>query len=130
MPSSLISADLVIKVNAAFLAVFAVQFILVPDLLFAQNFQAGSYELDRIHYWIMRSFGVLGLGFCGLTLQVDADKFLVYMTAFHFAFCSVLPWYAQAMLPTTPMHLVASGGTAVIAVLYLAALAGRKSKDD
>ena len=118
----MVSASVVFKINAAFLGVFALQFLLVPHILMEQNFQAGSYTLDRFHYFFMRGFGVLALGFIGLSVQVDADKFLPFMTAFHFAFCTALPWYAQAFLPTTPMHYVATGGTIVIAALFLMAL--------
>ena len=127
----MISADLVFKINAAFFGFFSAQFLLLPDMLMEQNFVAGSYTLDKYHYFIMRGFGTLGLFFCALMVQLDAAKFLPFFTVFHFTFCAVLPWYAQIMMETKPMHLVASGGTAVIAVLHLLALASSsKSKSN
>ena len=102
------------KVNAAFLGFFSLQIILCPQFLTDTNFADGR-KLDAVHIWLMRGFGVLGAGFCGLIAMIDAKKYLGYMTAMMIGFCSSLPFYAHAWLPVRlPEHYLPVGGMAAL----------------
>lgn len=118
----------VVKANAAFLGMFSLQFIFVPQFLMDTNFSP-SPKLDEFHVFIMRGFGVLALGFNYLTLQVDAKKWLKFFTATNIVFCAALPFYAQVMFPVKlPEHYFAVGGCALLlaAQIYLCLPSGMK----
>ena len=121
-------ASLVTKANAAFFSFFAAQMIFTPDLLMATNFQPGSYSLDKWHYWMLRGMGAIGLGYVMMTVMGDAQKLMPLMTAVNIAFCSLVPWYAQAKLPVKlPEHYIPVVGTSLLVAgqVYCVAMGGK-----
>ncbi len=71
-------AATVIKASAAFLGVFSLQFVFCPQFLYDTNFSDGK-TLDEIHIFICRGFGIAGLYFCAVVVQLDAMAYLKYL---------------------------------------------------
>jgi hypothetical protein len=111
-------AATVVKASAAFLTVFALQFLFCPQFLYDTNFSQPKV-LDEWHIWICRGFGVLGLFFSALIVQLDAKAFLKYLTVFNFIFACSLPFYAQVFMAVNePDHYVPVGGMALLVAAH------------
>jgi CDP-diglyceride synthetase len=112
-------AATVIKASAAFLGVFSLQFVFCPQFLYDTNFSDGK-TLDEIHIFICRGFGIAGLYFCAVVVQLDAVAYLKYLTIFNTVFSCVMPFYAQAFLPVRlPDHYVPVGGMVVLIAAHV-----------
>ena len=91
------------------------------QLSFAQRLALGQAHLDEFHLFICQAFGVLGLFFCGLIIQLPAKKYLTFMTVFNILFSSSLPFYAQyAFAVKLPDHYLPVGGCALICLAHVA----------
>jgi hypothetical protein len=119
MPSKLsFDAATVTKASALFFGFFSLQFLLCPEFLTATNFT--GVKLDKYHLFVCQGFGVLGLFFCGLLWQLDAKKFLPFLTAWTCAFSAVMPLYAQTQLPVKlPDHYMPLAGCGALSLAYL-----------
>lgn len=114
-----LSSEQTFKGSAIFMAVFGLQFLIAPAFLMSQNFQEGSYELDKWHNFTMRGCGAAFLGVTTFYWNTahDADRYMKGATLSFFLTAVVLPWNAQLNLPVKmPMHLVPTLGC-----LYLGA---------
>ena len=119
-------ASTVIKANAAFLGVYALQMIVCPHFVYDMNF-SDNKTLDANHIFLFRGFGIMCLYFCALTVQLDAAKYLKFLTVFNIAFACIVPFYAQANLAVRPEHRVAVGGVSmfIVAHVYLYLTSGK-----
>ena len=110
---------LLFKANAAFLTVFALQFIFMPQFLFDTNFDPAP-TLDEFHLFFCRGFGVLALGMCWLITKIDSKKFLPYITLYMICFCTAAPFYAQAKMSVKlPEHYFPIGGCCLLIAAHL-----------
>ena len=94
----------VFKATALFLGFFGpAQFALVPDFLMSENFQSGSYTLDKWHYFVMRGCGCAFLGLAGFYWQTadQADTFMLVNTVTFTLTSIALPLNAQLNLPVS-----------------------------
>ena len=93
----------VFKATALFLGFFGLQFALVPDFLMSENFQSGSYTLDKWHYFVMRGCGCAFLGLAGFYWQTadQADTFMLVNTVTFTLTSIALPLNAQLNLPVS-----------------------------
>ena len=128
----LLSSETTFKASAIFMAIFGLQFVLIPDQVMSDNFQDGSYELDKWHYFIMRGMGAAFLSVVTFYWNAadDADKYMKGATFNWLLISILLPWNAQMNLPVKmPMHLVAVLGTAFFSACHVNCLmAGGKTK--
>ena len=111
------ASSTVFKATALFLGFFGFQFAVVPDFLMSENFQDGSYVLDKWHYFVMRGCGCAFLGLAAFYwLAADqADKFMLASTMTFIATSVMLPFNAQMNLPVNmPKHLIPVVGCALI----------------
>jgi len=116
------SSSLTFKASSLFLAFFGFQFLVIPDFLFAENFQPGSYNLDKWHYFAARGCGSAFITIAGFLWQLssEADKYMLY-SLITFTMTSVmLPFNAQMNLPVSlPKHYVPVVGCAVLIAAHL-----------
>jgi len=129
-----LSSENTFKGSAIFMAVFGLQFLLAPEFLMSENFQEGSYELDKWHFFTMRGCGAAFLGVVTFYWNTakEADKYMMGATANWFLTALVLPWNAQMNMPVKmPMHLVPTLGCIYFAACHVNCLmqaASGKSK--
>jgi hypothetical protein len=108
MPSKLsFDAATVTKASALFFGFFSLQFLLCPEFLTATNFT--GVKLDKYHLFVCQGFGVLGLFFCGLLWQLDAKKFLPFLTA----------WTCAQLPVKLPDHYMPLAGCGALSLAYL-----------
>lgn len=126
-----LSSENTFKGSAIFMAVFGLQFLLKPDFLMSENFEEGSYELDKWHYFTMRGCGAAFLGCVTFYWNTasDADKYMKGATFNWILTAMTLPWFAQMNLPVKmPMHLVPTVGCAYFAACHINCLMQAASK--
>ena len=123
-------STLTFKATALFFYFFGLQFALLPDFLMADNFEAGSYKLDRWHYFVMRGCGTVIISmatYLWLT-SPEADKYMLPVFIHFTISMATFPWYAQLYLPVTTKHLIATVGSALLWAAQLSCLMSPESK--
>ena len=98
------------------------QFALVPDFLMSENFQSGSYNLDKWHYFAMRGCGCAFLGVASFYWQTadQADKFMLAAFLTFTATSIALPFNAQMNLPVSlPKHYIPVVGCGLLCLGHL-----------
>jgi len=117
--------------SALFLGFFGLQFLLVPDFLMSENFQSGSYNLDKWHYFVMRGCGCAFLGLAGFYWQTatQADKFMLVNTITFTLTSIMLPFYAHLNLPIAlPKHYIPVVGCALLILGHVYCLINPETK--
>jgi hypothetical protein len=79
------------------------------SFLMSENFQDGSYKLDKWHYFTMRGCGCAFIALAVNYWQTadQADKFMLAKTLTFLLTAVMLPFNAQVNLPVKmPKHLV------------------------
>ena len=120
------------KGSALFLGFFGLQFLLAPDFLFSENFQQGSYNLDRWHYFICHGCGCVLLSSACFywTAADDADKFMLLSTLTFGLTSIMLPYNAQMNFPVNmPKHLIPVVGCTVLLLAHINCLLNGGGKD-
>ena len=121
----------VFKASALFLGFFGLQFALVPDFLMSENFQSGSYTLDKWHYFVMRGCGCAFLGLAGFYWQTadQADKLMLVSTVTFTLTSIMLPFNAQLNLPVSlPKHYIPVVGCALLMLGHIYCLMNPEAK--
>ena len=98
----------------------------------SENFQEGSYTLDKWHYFVMRGCGAAFLSIASFyyTAADQADKFMLGSTL-SFALTGImLPYNAQMNLPVNmPKHLLPVVGVSALLLCHLSCLMNKPKKD-
>jgi hypothetical protein len=119
------------KAAAIFLAIFGLQFTLAPDFLMSENFEEGSYVLDKWHYFVLRGCGCAFLGLAASYWETadQADKFML-TKAITFTMTSIaLPFNAQMNLPVQmPKHLFPLLGCSALILAHVYCLMNPEKK--
>ena len=97
----------------------------------SENFQDGSYKLDKWHYFVMRGCGCAFLALASFYWQTadQADKFMIANTATFTLTSIMLPFNAQMNLPVNmPKHLIPVVGCSLLVAAHLFCLMNPESK--
>ena len=97
----------------------------------SENFQDGSYKLDKWHYFVMRGCGTafLSVGSFYWQTAAQADKFMLMATAMFTLTAVVLPLNAQMNLPVSmPKHLIPVVGCSLLIAAHLFCLVNPEAK--
>ena len=97
----------------------------------SENFQDGSYKLDRWHYFVMRGCGCafLALATNYWNTADQADKFMLANTATFILTSIFLPFNAQMNLPVNmPKHLIPVVGCSLLIAAHLYCLMNPEPK--
>ena len=97
----------------------------------SENFQDGSYKLDKWHYFVMRGCGCAFLSLASNYWQTadQADKFMLANTATFILTSIMLPFNAQMNLPVNmPKHLIPVVGCSLLIAAHLYCLMNPEPK--
>ena len=91
------------KINAGFLGLFMVQCLVAPQFLMDSNFVGLTLDFEDL--FIMRCFGIVGLGLCYVIFTEDWPTKATFLAVLMCAFGLAGPIYAQLYMPVKlPEH--------------------------
>jgi hypothetical protein len=91
------------KINAGFLGLFMVQCLVAPQFLMDSNFVGLTLDFEDL--FIMRCFGIVGLGLCYVVFTEDWPTKATFLAVLMCAFGLAGPIYAQLYMPVKlPEH--------------------------
>ena len=91
------------KINAGFLGLFMVQCLVAPQFLMDSNFVGLTLDFEDL--FIMRCFGIVGIGLCYVIFTEDWPTKATFLAVLMCAFGLAGPIYAQLYMPVKlPEH--------------------------
>ena len=91
------------KINAGFLGLFMVQCLVAPQFLMDSNFVGLTLDFEDL--FIMRCFGIVGMGLCYVIFTEDWPTKATFLAVLMCAFGLAGPIYAQLYMPVKlPEH--------------------------